>query len=70
MILDKLVQLHENVTIIYVVDGYNAILYRRDGYDRVVEAKGQTILEALINLNTECSRMGFKSHIDVRGYIK
>ena len=45
--IDDLVQLHEGIEIIYVVDGYEARLYTHDGYKLVASANGNSILEAL-----------------------
>lgn len=51
-ILDSWVGLHEEIQIIYVVDGYEAILYSQDGQRRAY-AHGKTIGAALLALETE-----------------
>ncbi len=50
MKLDSLVQLHEEVRIIYVVDGYEATLTTGDGRLNVACAKEESILEAIVKL--------------------
>jgi hypothetical protein len=49
-ILEKLVQLHERVRIVYVVDGYMAVYSDLDGDRDMCSAEGATILDALFNL--------------------
>lgn len=48
--LDSFIGLHELIEIIYVVDGYQAILLTDDGDTVVHEAQGDTIDEALSQL--------------------
>lgn len=50
--LESKLGLHQEITIIYVVDGYLAIFSTNDGNKRVEEAHGQTI-QAAINLLNE-----------------
>jgi hypothetical protein len=48
--LDTALQLHEEIRIIYVVDGYVAELRTGYGDIPVCEAKGETVVEALTSL--------------------
>jgi hypothetical protein len=48
--LERFVQLHENVRIIYIVDGYQATLETRDGNIDVLSAEAETIPDALAEL--------------------
>ena len=48
--LESYVQLHEDITIWYVVDGYQAIYSVQDDAYQVAKAKGGTIEQALSNL--------------------
>ena len=44
--------LHKNVTILYVVNGYDAILYAEEGYPEItIVGHGETIAQALQNLD-------------------
>ncbi len=57
-------QLHERVEIIYVVDGWEASLWTNDNPGRkVLEAKGESIFEALARLERLCDG---KMWLDVR----
>ena len=49
--LDQKVQLHERICILYIVDGYEAQYMAQDGHHVIAKAEGQTIFQALINLN-------------------
>ena len=55
------VGLHEEVTIIYVVDGFEALLYTSEGDHLVKTCKGRTVSEALANLDQEVSLMTHES---------
>lgn len=51
--IDSRLQLHQELIIIYVVDGYLATLRNEDGYGNdviIAEGKGDNIKDALINL--------------------
>ena len=47
--IQNLIGLHQELSIIYVVDGYNAILYKSENLDILYEAYGNTVEEALNN---------------------
>ena len=49
--LEDKVGLHEEVTVIYVVDGFEATLYGQDGGVRRDTHHGATLMEALLGLN-------------------
>lgn len=49
--LDAKIQLHEELRIYYVVDGYVAVYSTSDGNRDVIEARGETVWEAIRNLN-------------------
>lgn len=50
--LEQCCQLHEEIVITYVVDGYNVEIRREEGYgNQVAGAQGETIIEALQKLN-------------------
>lgn len=49
--LDAKVQLHEEIRVYYVVDGYVAVYSGQDGNRDLTEARGETVWEALVNLN-------------------
>ena len=53
MTLKEVVQLHEEVTIVYTVydPKYTAILYEQDGSRPILEAGGESPAEALENLD-------------------
>ena len=62
--IEKCCQLHEDVQIIYVVDGYQASLLASDGRLVFMEGKvGETILAALQNLDSQLSEV---NHEDIR----
>ncbi len=67
--LERCCQLHEHIEIVYVVDGYCVELYTENFPDKVViSARGDSIPEALGNLNTVLSK---SNQYDVRkGLIK
>ena len=48
--LDDKIGLHEEVRIIYVVDGYEAQFLIKDGDETLITAKGDTVIEALQEL--------------------
>lgn len=48
--IDRLVQLHEEIRIIYLVDCYEASLNLTDGQVKGTSARGATVQEALDNL--------------------
>lgn len=48
--LEKLLNLHQEISIIYIVDGYEAILYTNNMRYKLTKAQGATIYEALANL--------------------
>lgn len=48
--LDDKIGLHEEVRIIYVVDGYEAQFLIHDGDETLITAKGDTVIEALQEL--------------------
>ena len=62
--IETLLQLHEQIEIIYVVDGYEAKLATSDGDISVHAAHGKTVAEALERLNSEISH--FKNVDDMR----
>lgn len=49
-LLESKLQLHQRLEILYVVDGYLATFSDRNGYRELYEAHGETILEAIQNL--------------------
>lgn len=53
--LESKVQLHQQVEIIYVVDGYVATFLDRDGNREVADAHAPTILQALVELGRKVS---------------
>jgi hypothetical protein len=57
--IEALLQLHECVEVVYVVDGYNARLTTNDGADVVVEVFGISFVQAIDNLNTLLARRKF-----------
>lgn len=61
--LEELCQLHEEIRIVYVVDGYSAELWTHDGDTLVMTAKADSIAEALQLLEFECGEMTL---VDVR----
>jgi hypothetical protein len=50
--LDCAIGLHEHVEVIYVVDGYEAVLFVHDGSLEKLRAFGSTVYEALDNLDS------------------
>lgn len=50
MTLEDILGLHEEIEIIYVVDGYEATLLTGDGARRVRTVKADTVLEAIQGL--------------------
>lgn len=54
--LDKALELHERLEVIYVVDGYSASLYGDDGDRLIAEADGATIATALEALAVKVAR--------------
>lgn len=49
--IERCCQLHERVTLTYVVDGYMAALLTRDGELQVLHAKADSIFAALTRLD-------------------
>lgn len=49
--LENILGLHEEIQIIYVVDGYEATLYKDDGDTEVIRVHSETIDGALQLLN-------------------
>lgn len=49
-IMDRWIGLHERLTILYVVDGYEAELATDDGERLVASARGETVANALQSL--------------------
>lgn len=66
MTLDDLVQLHEEIRIVYVVDRYQAELTTDDGDRLVAVARGLTLQHALRVLEDECRERGLDSVEAVR----
>lgn len=60
--LTQVVGLHESVEIIYVVDGFQAAIYEQDGQDKVLQAWGETMQDALLALDKACvgQQIGFR----------
>lgn len=56
--LEYSIGLHEEVSIIYVVNGYSASLYTRDGSKLLLQANGNSLLESLQNLNVLVKEQG------------
>lgn len=49
--IERLLQLHQEVQIIYVVDGYQAIFYLNESWDKLAESDVcDTIKKAMANL--------------------
>jgi len=55
--IDRRFGLHEEVSIIYVVDGFTASFLTQDGSREVANATAPTIQEALNKLNTKLGEM-------------
>lgn len=68
--LENFLQLHENINIIYLVDGYRATLYTKDGNAEVTSAEGTNIIEALINLKNKMVRSGLLDVYEMRERAK
>lgn len=49
--IERCCQLHERVELLYVVDGYDAVLSTKDGDVEVLRSHGETIDGALDNLD-------------------
>lgn len=49
--IENCCQLHEEIRIIYIVDGYDVVLSTMDGQREYANAQGPSILEALAKLN-------------------
>lgn len=56
--LDELCQLHEEIRVIYVVDGYLAQLFTAEGDRLATKAYGESVTEALGNLETILTERG------------
>lgn len=56
--LDELCQLHEQIRVIYVVDGYLAQLFTAEGDRLAVQAYGESVTEAISNLETILTERG------------
>jgi len=59
--LEEVLQLHQSITIIYVVDGYAATLEQEDGYDSLddldLTGHGETIAQALVSLSVKVNKI-------------
>lgn len=53
--LNKMLQLHQQIEIFYVVDGIVAYFYDEDGQKMIAEAKADTIEEVLQQLENQLS---------------
>lgn len=64
--LDKLMQLHESLELLYEVDYYAARLFTRDCMILAAEAHGETVIDALQNLMVLLSNSNIKSVTQLR----
>lgn len=63
--IDNLLQLHEDIQIIYVVDGYEALFLNQNGMRGVRTCKAKSVREAFEGL-CEIMEQDFKTLEDVR----
>jgi hypothetical protein len=61
--IEKLLQLHQEVSIIYVVYGYEAIFFRDENYTVLAKGVGKTIKEAMEDLEIACEQLDFQRDI-------
>jgi hypothetical protein len=56
--VDKLLQLHQEINILYVVDGYQAIFYKNEKFEILAESDIlPTVREAFDNLLVKLERL-------------
>jgi hypothetical protein len=65
--LDEACQLHERIHVLYVVSGYQADLLSGDGSTFVQRGEGETIFDAMEDLETKVAASEFKDITDLRG---
>ena len=64
--ITRLLQLHERLEILYVVDGYLATFSTADGDRTIAEVHGETIAQALVNLEEELKKANYIDVYELR----